>query len=69
MHYSFINTILVKKKNSVKQKNRQISGPIWSDPVIRPDPVNTRTQLNLGLQMERLPVKASQQALCSERER
>ena len=26
-------------------------------------------QLNLGLQMDRLPVQASQQALCSERER
>ena len=26
-------------------------------------------QLNLGLQMDRLPVKASQEALCSERER
>ena len=26
-------------------------------------------QLNLGLQMDRLPVQASQEALCSERER
>ena len=38
-----MHIILVKKKQSVKQRNRPISGPIRSDPVIRPDPVNTRT--------------------------
>ena len=32
-----------KEKESVKQRNRPISGPILSDPVIRPNPVNTRT--------------------------
>ena len=32
-----------KEKKSVKQRNRPISGPIRSDPVIRTDPVNTRT--------------------------
>ena len=33
-----------KEKQSVKQRNGPISGPIRSDPVIRPDPVNTRTR-------------------------
>ena len=40
-----MHIILVKKKQSVKQRNRPISGPIRSDPVIRPDPVNTRTRI------------------------
>ena len=39
-----MHIILLKKKQSVKQTNRPISGPIRSDPVIRPDPVNTRTK-------------------------
>ena len=39
-----MHIILVKKKQSVKQRNRPISGPIRSDLVIRPDQVNTRTQ-------------------------
>ena len=41
-----MHIILVKKKQSVKQRNRQISGrsgPILLGPVIWPDPVNTRT--------------------------
>ena len=37
--------IPVKKKQAVKQRNMPISGPIRSDPVIRPDPVNTRTRI------------------------
>ena len=36
-----------KEKQSVKQRNMPISGPIRSDPVIRPDPVITRTRLNM----------------------
>ena len=40
-----MHIILVKNKQSVKQRNRPISGPIRSDPVIRPDPVNTRTPI------------------------
>ena len=37
-----MHIILVEKKQSVKQRNRPISGPILSDPVIRPDPMSTR---------------------------
>ena len=41
--------ILVKKKNQLSKGISQFrarSGPILSDPVIRPDPVNTQTQKN-----------------------
>ena len=41
-----MHIILVKKKQSVKQRNMPISGPIRSDPVIRPDPVITRTLIS-----------------------
>ena len=43
IHNLLCTSFLLRKKQSVKQRNRPISGPIRSDPVIRPDPVNTRT--------------------------
>ena len=43
MHTSCIIHHSCKEENSVKQRNMPIWGPIQSDPVIRPDPVNTRT--------------------------
>ena len=52
-----MHIILVKKKQSVKQRDRPISGPILSDPVIRPYPVNTRSRIFLFSLNEILQVK------------